>query len=473
MIFIVRIHLHVGNIATRINQKPYNNYPEIIHIRIMKFLLVLALLSLSVIHSYAQPSPSAAFPKVTAETRETRTAAFEQVWKTVNEKHYDPTFGGVDWKRVREIYEPKAMAAVSDKDFHDVLRQMLGELKLSHFGIHPPTAEMVAAQTGRGVTGIDVLMLDGVPVINRVDAGSPAARSGVKTGQAIVRIDGRPWSEVVVQLEKTLAARRVTEGMRLVYLERTLESAINSKPGSTLTLEVLDDEDQAQKFTITRAPFNGEMSQALGNFPPQEVVFESRMLPDNIGYIRFNMWVVPQMAKLRKAVADLAGARAIIIDLRGNPGGVGGMAPGLAGLLFDKRASLGSMKTRSGSMEFVAFPQSNPFKGQILLLTDHGTGSTSEVFAAGMQETGRATVIGETSAGAVLPSVFDKLPTGFLFQYAISDYRSPKNILIEGRGVIPDIPVKQTRAALLSGRDAQLDEAVRMVQTSASVMKAG
>lgn len=464
--------LHIGNIATPVTQKPYNDYPEIINTSIMKFLLVLAFLSLSVIHIYAQPSPSAAFPKGTAEASETRAAAFDQVWKTVNEKHYDPTFGGVDWKRVREIYEPKAMAAVSVKDFHDVLRQMLGELKLSHFGIHPPTAEMVAAQTGRGVTGIDVLILDGVPIINRVDAASPAARAGIKTGQAIVRIDGKPWHEVVTQLEESLAARKVTDGMRKVYLERALESAINAKAGSTLALEVLDDEEQMQKFSVMRASFKGEMSQALGNFPPQEVVFESRLLPDNIGYIRFNMWVIPQMAKLRKAVADLADARALIIDLRGNPGGVGGMAPGLAGLLFDKRASLGSMKTRSGSMEFVVFPQSNPFKGQIILLTDHGTGSTSEVFAAGMQETGRATVIGETSAGAVLPSVFDKLPTGFLFQYAISDYRSPKNILIEGRGVIPDVPVKQTRTALLSGRDAQLDEAIRMSQAAASVAKA-
>src|SRR5687767_946634 len=126
----------------------------------MKFLYALALLSLSVIHSSAQPSPSAAFPNITSEARETRLAAFNQVWKTVNEKHYDPTFGGVDWKRVREVYEPKALAAVSEKEFHDVLRQMLGELKLSHFGIHPPAAEMAAAQTGRGVIGIDVLMLD-------------------------------------------------------------------------------------------------------------------------------------------------------------------------------------------------------------------------------------------------------------------------------------------------------------------------
>lgn len=436
----------------------------------MKFLLALAFLALSIFQCYAQPAAVASLPSVNAETRDTRRAAFDKVWTTVNEKHYDPTFGGVDWKKVRKIYEPQAMAgSLTDKEFHDVLRRMLGELKLSHFGIHPPAAEMVAAQTGRGVTGIDVLIIDGVPVINRVDADSPAARAGVKTGQVVTHIDGKPWKDFVAQLETTLAARKVTDGMRLVYLERTLESAINAKPGSTLALRVLDAEDRPQKFDIVRAPFNGEMSQALGNFPPQEVVFESRLLPGEIGYIRFNMWVIPQMAKLRKAVGEFSKARAIVIDLRGNPGGVGGMAPGLAGLLFKERVSLGSMKTRSGSMEFVAFPQPDPFAGKVIILTDHGTGSTSEVFAAGMQETGRATLIGETTAGAVLPSVFEKLPTGFLFQYAISDYRSPKKILIEGRGVIPDISIKQTRMALLAARDGQLDEALKFIQTGAAV----
>lgn len=438
----------------------------------MRSFLAFALLLLAAFSSFGQASTAAVQPA--ADPGETRSAAFKKVWETVNDKHYDPTFGGVDWKKVRTVYEPQALApGLTDREFHDVLRRMLAELKLSHFGIHPPTADVVAAQTGRGVTGIDVIILDGSPVINRVDPESPAAKAGVRTGQIITHIDGKPWRTIIAPLETSLAARKVTSGIRLVFLERTLESAINSKPGTTLALDVLTADEQVQKFSIVRAPFAGEMSQALGNFPPQEVVFESRLLPDNIGYIRFNMWVIPQMAKLRKAVGDFAAARAIIIDLRGNPGGVGGMAPGLAGMLFKEKASLGSMKTRGGSMEFVAFPQQDPFTGRIVLLTDHGTGSTSEVFAAGMQETGRATVIGETTAGAVLPSVFEKLPTGYLFQYAISDYRSPKNILIEGRGVIPDIEVKQTRESLLAGGDAQLAAALKLIQTPAAAVAAG
>ena len=434
----------------------------------MKFLLSIALVSISFLSAYAQTPAIVSLPQTEAASRDTRSEAFDKVWTTVNEKHYDPTFGGVNWKKVRDKYEPKAKAAGSDKEFHDVLRQMLGELKLSHFGIHPPTAEMVAAQTGRGVVGIDILILDGVPVVNRVDKGSPAEKAGVRTGHLISRIDGKKWKELTAQLQTSLAARNITEGMRKVYLERSIEAFINSKPETTLVLEVLGPENKAEKFTIVRDRFSGEMSQALGNFPPQEVIFESKLLPDNIGYMRFNMWVIPQMPKLRKAMGEFAEARAVIIDLRGNPGGVGGMAPGLAGLLFREKASLGSMKMRGGSMEFIAFPQPDAFNGRIVILTDHGTGSTSEVFAAGMQETGRAVVLGETSAGAVLPSVFEKLPTGYLFQYAISDYRSPKNILIEGRGVVPDLHVKQSRDSLLAGRDAQLDEAVKLIQSEAA-----
>ncbi|HEX8636479.1 MAG TPA: S41 family peptidase, partial [Pyrinomonadaceae bacterium] len=84
-------------------------------------------------------------------------------------------------------------------------------------------------------------------------------------------------------------------------------------------------------------------------------------------------------------------------------------------------------------------------------------------FAAGLQETGLARIVGERTAGAVLPSVFTVLPTGAIFQYVVSDYKSPKNILIEKRGVAPDIEIKQTRDALLAGRDLPLEEAVRQI----------
>ena len=103
----------------------------------MKTVLSFALFAVCALQSFAQASA----PKVpaAAEVNEARQSSFNKVWTTINEKHYDPTFGGVDWKSVRTVYEPQALApGLSDKEFHDVLRRMLAELKLSHFGIHPP-----------------------------------------------------------------------------------------------------------------------------------------------------------------------------------------------------------------------------------------------------------------------------------------------------------------------------------------------
>lgn len=428
----------------------------------MRLLLTITLLLLASVPSYAQalvPTPDA------DQTEEAgiRQQAFDKVWNTVNDRHYDPTFGGVDWAKMRETYAPKAAAAKTRADFHNVLRQLLGELKLSHFGIIPRDAETIAKQKTNGTIGIELKMLDGKAVIVRVEPNSPAAAAGLRPGFIINKIDGKLSAEILKPLEDSFPGRKLTPGMQQLFRERSLLGQIGGTSGTTLNLEILNEKDEARSLNIVRTSFSGEMSQALGNFPPQEVVFESKRLSSGIGYIRFNIWVIPQMQKLRNALRDLKDAKGLIIDLRGNPGGVGGMAPGLAGMLVSERTSLGSMNMRDSEQKFIVYPQADPFLGRVVILEDYASGSTSEVFAAGMQEIGRAKIVGETSAGAVLPSIFDTLPTGVIFQYAISDYRSPKNILIEGRGVIPDVEMKQTREGLLKGIDAPLAAAAKLI----------
>jgi len=286
----------------------------------------------------------------------------------------------------------------------------------------------------------------------------------LKTGFVIEKIDGKTTKELLAPVEASFTKRTLPEAQKRIYRERILMNYFGGNTETKSKIEVLDGKNQRQVLEVTRTERKNEMSQAMGNFPAQEVIFESKRLESNIGYIRFNMWVIPQMPKLREAIRSMKDAKGIIFDLRGNPGGVGGMATGIAGLLVKEQTSLGSMKSRSNEMKFIVYPQAEIYDGKIVILTDYGTGSTSEVFAAGLQEIGRAKVIGETSAGAVLPSVFDKLPTGAIFQYAISDYKSPKNILIENRGVIPDTEIKLTRQTLLAGRDIQIEEAIKQIK---------
>jgi carboxyl-terminal processing protease len=425
-----------------------------------KSLLITALILFSGFGILAQ-TPVAVAQAPDSETARLRLEAFDKVWNTVNENHYDPTFGGVDWNKVREDYLPKATAAKTEADFNGVLRQMLGELKLSHFGIFPKNLAAITA--GNAGIGIEIKLIDGRPVVTRVEPGSTAEAAGVTNGSYIRKIGGTDVADLLKPLEASFAQRQLNDRLKMFYRQRTIEALVSGPADSKVTLELVDGSDKFRVVDIARKPFSGEMSQPMGFFPAQPVVFESKRLKGNIGYIRFNMWVIPQMAKIRAAMREFGDANGIIFDLRGNPGGVGGMATGVAGLVMDKQTSLGRMRMRSGSIDFVVYPQNSPFLGPIAILTDYGSGSTSEVFAAGMQETGRAKIVGGTTAGAVLPSVFATLPTGAIFQYVISDYRSPKNILVEGKGVTPDIKVEPDAKAILAGRDVQLEAAIKAI----------
>jgi carboxyl-terminal processing protease len=251
--------------------------------------------------------------------------------------------------------------------------------------------------------------------------------------------------------------------MARMYTERRLMGRIKGKPGTSVRLEYLDAEDRPHSVSLVREAQKGEMAPAVGNFPAQYTEFEAKRLAGNIGYIRFNIFVMPIMPRVRAAVREMRDAPGLIIDLRGNPGGIGGMAIGIAGMVEAEQNSLGTMKMREGELKFVFFPQPGAFTGKVVILVDGESASTSEIFAAGLQELGRATVVGERTVGAALPSVFQKLPTGAIFQYAIADFKTPKGVLIEGYGVIPNVEVKPTRDALLAGHDAQLDAAVERV----------
>lgn len=418
---------------------------------------------------------NAAKPQISEDSQlEARYESFKQVWQTINDKHFDPTFGGIDWKKIREIYEPKAMSAKSLKEFHEILNKMVGELKLSHFVVYeqnlddlfkeiqPTTA---ATQTKKlSITGIEIKIVENKPVIFKVEEGSNAEKAGLKPGYVIEKINGKTVEDLFKKVDEYLAQIHSTNNLRKMYLENVINALTKGEPGTKLELTVIDETNKPKTAIIERYLKDIEFSQPVGYFPPQPVIFESKRLEDNIGYIRFNIWTIPQMQNLRNAIKNLSDTKGIIFDLRGNAGGISGIALGLAGLLTDKKISLGKMKGRNNELEFIVYPQMEPYLGKVIILIDYATASTSEIFAVGLKENGRAIVVGERSAGAALPSVIERLPTGAFFQYAIMDYKTPQNNSIETIGVEPDLEILQTRESLLSGEDSPLKEALKLIK---------
>jgi carboxyl-terminal processing protease len=338
---------------------------------------------------------------------------------------------------------------------------MLGELNQSHFSIYTKNIETNSTKCNDGVVGIELKMLDNQPVIFQIEKDSAAEKAGLKMGFVLTKIDDKSIAEILLPIEEVLYLRKMTDAMKRVQRERALMRSVCGTPDTAVKIEALDGKNIAKTFEMKRVAFKGEVMRVAEGIPPFKLAFQAGKLENNIGYIRFNVWIPTQTNRFREAIRALSDVKGLIIDLRGNPGGMGQLVNDVGGTMFDKKASFGTTKRRNFQNEFMVNPQKNSFRGRVVVLTDYGSGSTTEIFTAGIQETGRAKIIGERTAGAVLPATVERLPTGANFMYAIADYRSPGGVLIEGRGVSPDLEIKLTRESLLKGQDLQLEAAIR------------
>ena len=152
------------------------------------------------------------------------------------------------------------------------------------------------------------------------------------------------------------------------------------------------------------------------------------------------------------------------------------MVMGFGGYFVDSALSLGTMRTRQVTLKFAINPrrsrndgsQRSPYTGLLAILVDPMTASTSEIFATGMQLIGRARVFGERSAGAALPALMERLPSGDVFVHAVADFTDPDGKRVEGAGVVPDEIVLLSEDAVRKGRDTALEAAMRWITTGSA-----
>lgn len=427
---------------------------------------------------------------VGAET-ERRRESFDIVWRTVKENHFDPKFGGVDWDAVREEFAPRAASARTDRELHTLLQQMLNRLGRSHFNIIPPEAipsigveddlkdgegedEMPGAEEPRrkgsrraaeqltyGI-GIDLRVVGGAALITRVEPNSTAARAGLRPGHVLRSINGQPLSDILRMLR--LVAVYEPSARNQIPAE-IIVGYVNGPPGTSVALTFLDARNRVRRALVPRERLKGELVPLFQALPAQFVEFESARLRGGVGYVRFNLFAAPVLEKFCAALRSMKDAPGIVLDLRGNRGGLLGLVYGLGGLLETRPVSFGVMRTRAGWHDLAIVPQKNGYRGRLVVLIDAETQSAAEIFAGGVQASGRAVVVGQRSAGATLPSAAKELPTGAILQYAFADFVGGDGRHIEGVGIEPNLRVKLTRRRLLAGRDPQLEAALNAIET--------
>ena len=410
---------------------------------------------------------------------------FDSAWSIIARTHWDTTYHGVDWLAVRTELRPKAAAVTSTGELRAVLSDMVARLGQSHFSIIPreiadasgsnasPGAAGVPAPDRSGSIGADVRYLDRTILISQLDPDGPAARAGVRLGWRVESVNGCPISAQLAQMPKEADPRR--EALTAYALAtRALAGAV----GDSATVVFSDADGIERTLRVARATEPGQVAK-FGNLPATNAHLSFARVPSagkTVGVIRFNIWMPILAPQFDAAIDALRDTDAIVLDLRGNFGGVGGMSMGIAGHFFDSTRTIGSMVQRGSTLKFVANPRRvdtrsqgvSPFAGPLAIVVDELSISTTEIFAGGMQALGRARVFGVQTAGQALPSVPERLPNGDILYHAIADFLNPFGKTLEGAGVTPDARVPLTRAALLKGRDPAMEAAMQWV-TAAGV----
>lgn len=413
----------------------------------------------------------AASQEATADLR-LRLETFDKVWSTVKEKHFDPSQledpkKGLSWDGLRGEFRARVEKSASMDETRQILREMISRLGLSHFHIIGADIyrDLDAGPGGDGRIGVEVAVIEGKAYVLSVEPKGPAAAKGILPGWRIVRAGGRELEPVLARIAQTK-----DHPLRIPSTQRAfLLSRMSAMVGDQVELELEDGAGQMRKISVPCEPPRGAATR-FGFMPPQPVWMEvqkKQAAPnETVGVFKFNLFLDPPRltAEVQKAVDACVRCKGFVIDIRGNPGGIGALAMGLGGFFVKEPGlQLGQMLRRDMNLNFILNPRLPGFDGPLAILVDGSSGSTSEIFAGGMQDVKRARIFGSRTMGAALPSVVEKLPNGDGFQYAVANYVSHSGRTLEGYGVIPDEEVKLTREALLAGKDPVLEAALTWI----------
>ena len=382
--------------------------------------------------------------QLTAETKSGVLSGIEQILK---ERAFVP---GLDFNKWDELVEKNKESfdnANDERSFVNSVNRALREFGISHVGLRTPRAASTR-QTGRtSGLGMSTTKVDEGLRITQVVEESPAHQAGLAVGDVILTINGQKPEDL---------------------------NALPTEDGQPATLTVRNATGEERTVPIVAGQYRTARKDTLTWLDERTAVMRINSFSN--GYSRSELQDMIKEANDKKA-------ESLIIDLRNNGGGAVSNLAHLLGLFLNEAEPVGTFVNRRTVTSFQEatkeekidlvkianwsdqkFKSTRPtvkrFEGKVVVLTNRGSASASEIFASAMKETGRATIIGTETRGAVLASTYGRLPGGFELQYPVSDYVTLKGIRLEGNPWKPDIAVANARTS--DGKDAYFEAALEV-----------
>ena len=342
----------------------------------------------------------------------------DEVWQIVNSEFVDRGFNHTDWKTQRQELLRKDYP--NEKTAYKAIRNSLKSLgdPYTRF-LDPEEYKDLTSQTSGELSGIGIQLgvdrADSKLTVIEPIPNSPAIEAGLKAGDHIVTIDGKP-----------------TKSMSL----EQASAAIKGEVGTEVMLGI--SREDKPKFDVAIARAQIELPSVSYTLNEEQ--------DSKVGYIKLDEFSSHAAEQMQKAIADLSkkDASGFILDLRGNPGGLLFSSVEIARMWMQKGAIVSTIDSKGGNEEFSANGKALTDL-PLVVLVDGYSASASEILAGALKENKRAKVVGSRTYGKGTVQSVHSLSNGSGLAVTIARYYPPSGLDINKKGISPDIKVDLTR----------------------------
>ncbi len=383
------------------------------------------------------------------ERQQEQLQKFNEAWRTLNERFYDPAFHGTDWQAMYQKYRLAAANAPTLRDFNDIVRMMLGELNASHLGISGPTKENLIASGMLGVR-FDAHYTGPGLKISEVLPNGPCDQieHPLRAGDILLQVNDQPVGKtfnLYARLENSI-------GKPTLLTVRTISQ------GSQIERQVVVKPVSYRKFTDLEYDRWREEKRALVH----------RLSNGRLGYIHIRAMGITSLEQFEMELyAEGHNKQGLIIDVRNNGGGW--IADYLLNMLEIKNHAI--TIPRDGGK---GYPQSRrplyAWTKPITVLCNEYSYSNAEIFSHAIKTLKRGKLVGRPTGGLVISTGAIRLIDGASFRVPFRGwFVIEKNLNMEKQGAVPDFIVNDLPGDVAQHKDRQLEKAVEVLMQEIAV----
>ncbi len=359
---------------------------------------------------------------VRATLQDSPKALADEVWQLVNREYVDGTFNKVNWQATRQSLLSKNYT--SSEQAYTAVREALEKLgdPYTRF-LDPKEFAALTDQTSGEVSGVGIRMelnekTKRLTVVEAIE-NSPAFKAGIKGGDQLLAVDGKPTLGLDVQDASKL---------------------IRGKAGTPVTLRI---GRQGQ------SNFDLKLTRATIELPTVRYTLKQEG-KRRVGYIRLREFSAHAADQMQRAIQSLNRQQVdgFVLDVRGNPGGLLKSSVEISRMWLETGSIVRTVDRGGGSEDMVA-NQTSLTKRPLVVLVDGNSASASEILAGALQDNRRALVVGSQTFGKALVQSVHSLSDGSGLAVTIAHYYTPKGTDISHKGITPDIKIDLTDAQKL------------------------